>query len=98
MIECQICGEKGHIAVKCYHRSNYSYQPFGPPVCLTSVNQGQPHVIQQQQNYAAHYSYQARVPTSYVIQQHMPDLSYQMQPPMQGMSTQASPSYSNTAN
>ncbi|CAL9025198.1 unnamed protein product [Prunus brigantina] len=37
VIECQICGKKGHGALDCYHRSNYAYQGSPPPSSLTAM-------------------------------------------------------------
>nr|XP_028964280.1 uncharacterized protein LOC114827033 isoform X2 [Malus domestica] len=107
--ECQICGKRGHSALECYHRGNYSYQPSGPPASLAPIVPGQPSrisqsqgFVQQPQNFAAHYSYQLHPSTlqGMNVQQNppIPDISYQVQPAMQGMNAQGSTSYSNAAN
>lgn len=35
--ECQIYGKRGHAALDCYHRSNYSFQGQAPPSSLTAM-------------------------------------------------------------
>ncbi|BBN67607.1 transposable element gene [Prunus dulcis] len=37
VIECQICGKKGHGALDCFHRSNYSYQGLPPSPKLSAM-------------------------------------------------------------
>ncbi|KAB2617403.1 hypothetical protein D8674_013272 [Pyrus ussuriensis x Pyrus communis] len=55
--------------------------------------------IQQPENFATHYSYKLNPFASPMLQQHMhiPYLSYQVHPTMQGMVAQGSPSYYNVA-
>ncbi|KAI5335957.1 hypothetical protein L3X38_026091 [Prunus dulcis] len=36
-MECQICGKKGHGALDCFHRSNYSYQGLPPSPKLSAM-------------------------------------------------------------
>lgn len=31
MLECQICGKYGHLALDCYHQGNFAYQGAPPP-------------------------------------------------------------------
>lgn len=31
MLECQICGKRGHLALNCYHQGNFAYQGAHPP-------------------------------------------------------------------
>lgn len=37
-MECQICGKKGHSAVDCFYRGNYSFQGRSPPSSLSTMN------------------------------------------------------------
>ncbi|BBH05343.1 hypothetical protein Prudu_016706 [Prunus dulcis] len=37
VVECQICGKRGHAALDCYHRSNYAFQGQAPPSSLTAM-------------------------------------------------------------
>ncbi|KAB2600513.1 hypothetical protein D8674_043037 [Pyrus ussuriensis x Pyrus communis] len=104
-----ICGKKGHSALECYHRGNYSYQPSGPPAVLGPTFPGHSSVILPSQgfvpqppNFAAHCSYQGHAPVMQGMNgpqnMHKPDLSYQVQPAVQGMNVKGSPLYSNAAN
>ncbi|BBH07344.1 hypothetical protein Prudu_019255 [Prunus dulcis] len=37
ILECQICGKKGHIALNCYHRANFAYQGAPPPQSIQAM-------------------------------------------------------------
>lgn len=37
---CQIYGKRGHIALECFHRNNFSYQETTPPTSLVVVGMG----------------------------------------------------------
>ena len=37
IVECQICGKKGHSALDCHHRNNFAYQGAAPSPTLTAM-------------------------------------------------------------